>query len=231
MKFPTYIVGGWVRDKIQSADANPKDIDLCMVAPSYEAMREAVLEAGGEIFVENPEYFTIRCHMGELGAVDVALARFDGDYADGRRPDSVEIATDIVQDLGRRDFTCNAIAISLEDGLIVDPFDGLGDILSGQLKSVGDAKKRFSEDYLRIFRALRFAITKCFTMSSEIDACLRDKELCAGLKNISKERIRDELHKCFEHSTFVSVRYFNEYPNLLYWAVEAGVRLQPTLKK
>lgn len=231
MSRPTYIVGGWVRDKILDSKSKPKDLDLAMVAPSFEAMRESVIEAGGEIYLESPQYLTIRCQIPGLGPVDVAMTRTDGEYTDGRRPDSTHIADCIEDDLSRRDFTCNAIAVNVANGEVIDPFNGVNDINEYRLRTVRRAKDRFEEDYLRLFRALRFSITKAFDMDPDIDAALRDRDLCAGIKNISKERIREEMFKCFNFNTFITVRYLNEYPNLLYWMCEQGLSLKPTLEK
>jgi len=231
MKYPTYIVGGWVRDKVIDPSSCPKDIDLAMVAPDFKSMREAVIAAGGEIYLETPQYLTIRCMIPELGAVDVALTRTDGEYTDGRRPDETHITDSIEDDLSRRDFTCNAIAVDVSNGHIVDPFGGVADAQDKILRTVRNARSRFEEDYLRLFRALRFAITKEFSLDCEIVAAMHDREICSGIKNISKERIREEMLKCFNHNTFTTVGYLNEYSNLLYWMCQKGVSLKPTLEK
>lgn len=126
-----YQVGGSVRDSFIGLKS--KDIDYAVEAPSFDAMREAIKERGGEIFLETPQFLTIRANVPGMGACDYVLCRKDGEYVDGRRPETVTAGT-ILDDLARRDFTMNAIAIA-EDGTILDPFDGRKDI-SQDRKSV-----------------------------------------------------------------------------------------------
>lgn len=125
MNVKFYQVGGSVRDKIMGI--KPHDIDFAIGAESFGAMREAILARGGKIFLEMEKFFTIRANLPELGSADFVLTRKDGSYSDGRRPDGVTVGT-ILDDLARRDFTMNAIAINVETGDILDPFDGTGDI-------------------------------------------------------------------------------------------------------
>ena len=150
-----YQVGGSVRDDLLGFPS--KDIDYSVEAPSFEAMKSEIVNRGGEIFLEKPEYLTIRANVPNMGACDYVLCRKDGAYYDGRRPESVEIGT-IRDDLARRDFTVNAMAIN-EDGELIDPHGGKVDLLHKTLRCVGNAHERFSEDYLRMLRAIRFCIT------------------------------------------------------------------------
>ena len=154
MKYKTYLVGGAVRDEILGKPN--KDLDYVMLAPSFDAMRGALLDAGCKIFIEKPEYLTIRANHPILGSVDFACARADGNYSDGRRPDSTDITSDLVKDLSRRDFTMNAILREPETGHVIDFFDGIADAKAGLIRCVGDPAARFREDGLRILRALRF---------------------------------------------------------------------------
>src|SRR4051812_9903063 len=103
-----YLVGGAVRDKIMNI--TPKDLDYSIECESFDAMRQYIIDRGGTIFLETPQYFTIRAKVPELGAADFVLCRRDGMYKDNRRPETVEVGT-IFDDLARRDFTMNAIAI------------------------------------------------------------------------------------------------------------------------
>lgn len=227
-KYKSYIVGGWVRDYFLQEQS--KDLDICMVAPSFEDMREAILDVGGDIFIEKPEYLTIRCKIPEFGPVDVAMARKDGDYSDGRRPDSTSIADSIIPDLSRRDFTVNAIAIDCETGEIIDPFNGIEDLNEDRLKTVGNTKTRFNEDYLRMLRAIRFRITKHLIFDDEIDDLLRDFKFCSNLKKISTERIREELFKCFKYDSNYTVKLLSEYEYVLGQCTSRGIWFEPAFK-
>ena len=170
-----------------------KDFDYTVEAESFEAMRDAIVRRGGDIFLEKPEFFTIRarCEIGgELQAADFVLPRKDGAYSDGRRPDEVEVGT-LQDDLARRDFTINAIARS-EEGELIDPFNGLEDIRRCSIRCVGSVE-RLREDSLRMIRALRFAVQKDFQIErEESEFILSNADL---LGNISNERIKDEVNK------------------------------------
>ena len=228
--FDLYVVGGWVRDAIMGIPS--KDLDLCMVAPSFEDMENEVIRLGGEIFVSKPEYLTIRCKLPNLGAVDVAMARSDGEYGDGRRPDSTEVVDNILVDLSRRDCRFNAMAINLKTGELVDPFNGKIDIDLKIVRSVGSAKTRISEDYLRLLRFFRFGITKNFLWGEEIRNCLNDEILIINmLQTVSFERIREELFKCFKHNTLDTLVKMSYFPNLYQIFEESDIWLKPTNEK
>jgi tRNA nucleotidyltransferase (CCA-adding enzyme) len=170
--------------------------------------------------------------------VDFTLCRKDGFYSDGRRPDDVTSGT-IGDDLARRDFTVNAISISVDgpqdDGsslaYLFDPYEGVLDIEARMLRCVGNAEDRFDEDALRLLRAVRFHITKNFILHRDIIAALHDPETVMKLKNVSKERIYEELRKCFSHNSFEMLMFFRHYDVLemfLFGFLEIG--LQPTLQ-
>lgn len=228
MEAKFYQVGGCVRDRLLGLPA--KDIDFAVEAESYDAMRAAVLtRVGGDekqIKVEKPEFVTIRAIDPQLGGVDFVLCRKDGTYTDGRRPDSVTVGT-LHDDLARRDFTINAMA-EAEDGTIIDPFNGRVDLLSRTIRCVGNAGDRFNEDRLRMLRAIRFAITKRFSLDiSVIDAI----EAMGGLHGVSFERIREELLKCFEHDTLLTLAMLDDFPNILRYCFAGNkLILKPTLR-
>ena len=228
---PTYIVGGFCRDKIIDPDSNPKDIDLCMVCDSTEQVEEQIGNVGGKIFQSNPEFLTVRCMIPELGAVDIAVARRDGDYSDGRRPDSTEVADNITEDLARRDATVNAIAVDVSNGDIVDPFDGVGDIERRLIRAVGEPMNRIQEDYLRLLRYLRFSITKGFNIDPDIEDCFIDIELIRGLRFVSVERIREEMLKCFQFDTNWTLTNLERYPILREEIFSRGLWLKPSLEQ
>lgn len=209
MTIQIYKVGGAVRD--QFLGVKSKDIDFAVEAPSYEAMREHI-QARGKIFLEKPEFFTIRAKLDGVDA-DFVLCRKEHGYTDGRRPDSVS-AGDIYDDLSRRDFTVNAIAIRVSDEAVFDPHQGIVDINDRKIRCVGRAADRFSEDSLRMIRAVRFAITKAFALDVEIQFALEDRFLLSKLANVSKERVREELNRCFKFDTLNTLRLFEKFPKL-----------------
>jgi tRNA nucleotidyltransferase (CCA-adding enzyme) len=223
-----YQVGGSVRDMVLGVKS--KDIDYAVEAESFDAMRSAILERGGEIFLETPQYLTIRARVPLLGACDYVLCRKDGAYSDGRRPDSVEIGT-IYDDLARRDFTVNAMALT-ECGNLIDPFEGERDCAIKWLRCVGSAETRLTEDGLRMLRALRFSITKGFTLDDHIYRCLRDPFFFAPrLKGVSVERIREELVRCFQYDTNETLDTLVDYGDLrrYLFSIDA-LWLKPTLE-
>lgn len=223
-----YQVGGSVRDELLGLKS--KDIDYAVEAESFEAMREAILGRGGEVFLETPQYLTIRARVPSLGACDYVLCRKDGAYSDGRRPDSVECGT-IYDDLARRDFTVNAIA-KAEDGTIIDPHGGKEDLKRALLRCVGKASERFTEDGLRMIRAIRFGITKNLVLDDDIKSCLNDEHFFGPrLMGVSIERIRDEVYKCFAHSTPHAFYMFDKYSKFRDFLFRSGkLWLKPTLE-
>jgi tRNA nucleotidyltransferase (CCA-adding enzyme) len=181
-----YIVGGCVRDAIMGR--TPHDYDICTSALPDETLAifqdRKVIETGlkhGTVTVEGKEDY-----------YEVTTYRIDGEYTDGRHPDSVKFVNDVVMDLSRRDFTINAMAYNSHTGL-VDPFCGYEDIQNGIIRCVGIAENRFSEDALRIMRAVRFASTFGFEIDQHThDAMIKLKDL---LVNVSEERKTTEFCK------------------------------------
>lgn len=220
-----YLVGGSVRDELLGMKS--KDLDYSCEAPSYAAMLDDIRRRGGEIFVENPEFLTVRAKVPQLGACDFVMCRKDGAYIDGRRPEEVIPGT-LYDDLARRDFTVNAIAKD-EDGNYIDPFGGQKDLKHRLLRCVGNPEDRFAEDYLRLLRAIRFSITKGLTLDGSVCVCLNNKRICGGLRSISVERIREELDKCFRHDTIKTLQVLDHF-NLEEVVFDRGLRLFPTLK-
>jgi tRNA nucleotidyltransferase (CCA-adding enzyme) len=224
MAVKLYKVGGYVRDLFLGVKS--KDLDYAVECPSYQHMKDYI-SAKGTIFIEKPEYGTIRANINKEVA-DFVLCRKDGSYSDGRRPDSVQFGT-IFDDLARRDFTMNAIAMD-EDSEMIDPFEGQKDIEAKIIRCVGNTKERFSEDSLRILRAIRFSITKDMTLSGEIeDALLKDLDLVQKLKNVSKERIREELVKCFEFDTLKSLEMLEKFKEVRNMIFSNKIKLKPSM--
>ena len=223
-----YLVGGFVRDRLMGVAS--KDMDFAVEAESFAEMHREIMRRGGKIYLETPEYLTIRAKVPEWGDADFVLCRKDGEYVDGRHPETVEIGT-LHDDLARRDFTMNAIAMA-EDGDYIDPFDGQKDIQEGVIRCVGSARERFQEDYLRMLRAIRFAITKDMLLSADISDCLEDEAMVGKLLSVSVERIREELHRCFMFNTAATLWMLDEY-RLIRDVIfkQTDLRLKPTLER
>jgi tRNA nucleotidyltransferase/poly(A) polymerase len=233
-----YLVGGIVRDMLLGL--KPKDYDFTVVLPpdtmaSFHYMRWMLEQRGVEIFVETPEFLTIRGRFSKDDAEypgiagDFVLARKDSETSDGRRPDSVEPGT-LLDDLARRDFTVNAMA--MKDGKIIDPFEGEYDLDQRILRFVGDPMTRIREDARRVMRAYRFVVTKGFTLDYSALEAIRSREVPGQLAKISEERRADELSKMFRFDTLKSLDVLTGLPEDLRKAMFAGrVRLDSTLKQ
>lgn len=221
-------VGGHVRDSLLGIKS--KDIDMAVEAPSWEAMREFVIANTQKVFLEKPEFLTIRA-LGHDGLPkDFVLCRKDGAYSDGRRPDAVEPGT-ILDDLSRRDFTVNAIARDTETGELFDPFNGAVDLKARRLRCVGTAVDRFGEDSLRIIRAFRFWVTKDLIPDSDIIAIFQDPHWAESLQAVSTERIMEEMKKCFSHSTPKTLHLLGQLDSHLIHEIFAHeLWLKPTME-
>lgn len=181
--YDAYAVGGCVRDMLMGKSAH--DYDVTTAAPP-----EAVCKLFERTVPTGIAHGTVTV-LSET-AVEVTTFRTEGGYSDSRHPDEVHFVSELELDLARRDFTVNAIAYSPETG-IIDPFGGIEDIKKGILRAVGEPKKRFSEDALRILRLFRFASKLGFAPEARtLEAAL---ELSKTLESISRERIAAELEK------------------------------------
>lgn len=228
-----YLVGGCVRDEILGH--KPNDIDYSVEAKSFEHMKRHLSENNFKIYVERPEYGTLKAKCPVSGLVsDYTLCRKDGTYSDGRRPDSIEI-TNIKNDLSRRDFTINAIAkIEHNDGKMeyYDPFNGIKDIEDKYIRCVGSTYDRLTEDPLRGLRALRFSITKGFLIDPEIFTVMSSDVFKEKFKTLAKERIQTELTKMFKCDTRASMTLLCSLDTTLFSSIlPEEIWLMPTLKK
>lgn len=181
-----YAVGGCVRDSLLGQ--TPHDWDLCT-----SATPEQVLELFGEAHCipTGLQHGTVTVkHGGEL--YEITTFRTEGAYSDGRHPDHVAFVPDVKEDLSRRDFTINAMAYNAEEGLI-DPFGGQNDLAAGIVRAVGEPKRRFEEDALRILRLYRFAARFGFAIDPATGQAAR--ALCRHLDCVSEERIAEELSR------------------------------------
>jgi tRNA nucleotidyltransferase (CCA-adding enzyme) len=187
-QFEAYLVGGCVRDLFLGR--MPKDWDV-----TTNAKPEEIISLFPKTFYEN-EYGTVgvvneSVEDKTLEIIEVTPYRTEGKYTDKRRPDSVSFDATLEDDLKRRDFTINAIALDIEKNVVVDPFLGRKDIQSGIIKTVGEASERFEEDGLRIMRAIRIQAELGFEIEENTKNAIQDKANLLG--HIAKERIRDEL--------------------------------------
>ena len=181
-----YVVGGCVRDALLARE--PEDWDVCTLAkPS--SVKSAFSD--WRTIDTGLKHGTVTV-LSEGHPVEITTYRIDGNYSDGRHPDSVSFTDDITADLSRRDFTMNAIAYHEERGL-VDPFGGAADIAAGVIRCVGDPAQRFSEDALRIMRALRFASVLGFTIEPATLAAVRS--MAGTVRRVAAERINVEFSK------------------------------------
>jgi poly(A) polymerase/tRNA nucleotidyltransferase (CCA-adding enzyme) len=196
--FEIYLVGGCVRDML--LDREPKDWDVTTNAKPEEIQAlfpESVYENDfGTVFVKTKKEDTVdeqENHDSQsISGVELTTYRIEGKYSDQRHPDDVKFAKTIEEDLSRRDFTVNAIAMNLK-GEIVDPFEGRKDLKAKMIRTVGEPEERFAEDPLRLMRAARFAAQLDFELDPATRAGI--KKHSQELEVIAKERIRDELTK------------------------------------
>lgn len=182
--FEAYAVGGCVRDAMLSRV--PQDWDI-----TTSAKPEQVKELFHHTIDTGIQHGTVTVMLDHEG-FEVTTYRIDGEYEDARHPKEVQFTSDLLEDLKRRDFTINAMAYNEKDGL-VDAFDGLGDLERGIIRCVGKAQERFSEDALRMLRAVRFAAQLGFEIEEETKNAI--SVLAPTIAKVSAERIQVELVK------------------------------------
>ncbi len=182
--YEAYVVGGCVRDMVLGR--NPEDWDITTSATPLEVKRifrrtvdTGILHGTVTVLMDRDHY-------------EVTTYRLDGEYEDNRHPKEVSFTSSLTEDLKRRDFTINAMAYNEREGFI-DLFGGMEDIQKKLIRCVGSAEERFSEDALRILRAVRFSAQLGFSIEEETLAAVRTKAV--NLNSISAERIRVELTK------------------------------------
>ena len=186
-----WIVGGWVRDILLMSNSK-SDLDIATTLLPKE-----VIEIFPKTIPVGEEFGTVmvRLEGDSEKKWEVTTLRKDGSYGDGRRPDNVSFGTNIMDDLARRDFTINAMAIDV-DGNLIDIFGGENDLRLNIVKAVGEAEKRIAEDGLRILRAFRFLDLEknnLRVLDTELEKAI--KENIDMLDKVSRERITDEIRK------------------------------------
>ena len=182
--YPAYLVGGCVRDIL--LEKRPHDWDICTAA-----LPEQVLALFPGSRPTGIRHGTVTVVLGSR-QVEVTTFRTESAYADHRHPDRVAFVGELTEDLSRRDFTMNAIALAA-DGLLADPFGGVDDIREKRIRCVGEPALRFEEDALRMLRALRFSAKLGFTI--EIHTLLAIQEKAPLAATLAPERVREELEK------------------------------------
>ena len=187
----TWIVGGWIRDGL--IKEGQRDLDI-----TTELTPEDIVKIFPNSLTHGARYGTVVVRIpGSDSEWEVTTLRTEAEYSDGRRPDVVNFGTDIMEDLSRRDFTVNAMAMSYPGGDFIDPFGGLSDLNSKIIRSVGSASDRFSEDGLRILRAYRFvAVSDGWEIEDETKASLGNS--LQMLDSVSAERIGMEFRRMLE---------------------------------
>ncbi len=193
--FETYIVGGCVRDFLREVE--PEDWDVATNAKPKE-----IQKLFPKSFYEN-KFLTVTVQTEsknpKLKEIEITTYRLEAKYSDKRHPDEIKFAKTIEEDLARRDFTVNAIAMALKiENLklkidLIDPFGGQEDLKNKIIRAVGNPEDRFGEDALRMMRAVRFATTLNFKIEEKTSEAI--KKNSSWLQVISKERIRDEFLK------------------------------------
>lgn len=200
-----WIVGGWVRDRLQGLNPTEMDIATNLHPDIVSQLFDKTIPVGaafGTILVLDEE---------SNKSWEVTTLRCDGTYGDGRRPDDVEFGDDIIEDLARRDFTINAMAVDPVTGEIIDEFGGLEDLNAGIIRAVGKSQDRIREDGLRIMRAFRFldsgelgtrvldedlqvAITENLHMLGKVSSERKWAELSRILKGINNKEVTQLMH-------------------------------------
>ncbi len=185
--YEAYAVGGCVRDAVLGRQ--PEDWDI-----TTSALPERVTELFSDLRVvpTGIKHGTVTV-LADGESFEVTTYRVDGEYSDHRRPESVRFTASLEEDLARRDFTINAMAWDPFTDEIVDPFGGMRDIEDRTVRCVGEPEKRFSEDALRVLRALRFSSVLDFEIEEKTARAVR--EMAGDLEKIAGERIRAELVK------------------------------------
>ena len=191
--YQAYVVGGCVRDILRNV--KPKDWDI-----TTNAKPEEIKKIFPKSFYEN-KFGTVTVLTGSkeetLKEIEITTYRKDGKYTDKRHPDEIEYAKNIEEDLSRRDFTVNALALD-ENKEIIDPFLGQDDLKKKIVRTVGKAEQRFDEDALRMLRAVRFATVLSDSWGIETKTFKAIQKNAGWIQAISKERVRDELVKIMQ---------------------------------
>lgn len=237
-------VGGCVRDGFLGIDS--KDIDFTFVLDNldqtveqgFKDMEQWMTDRGFQIFLSTPDMFTIRAKFpkGDVNeglVADFVMARKEIGYKPGTRQPILVLGT-LEDDLIRRDFTLNAMAIA-EDGTVIDLFEGKEDLDAKVLRTPLPAAQTMMDDPLRFLRALRFSITKGFTIHEDIFKAMEQPAILEKLeKVVSAERIREEVFKMMKADTVKTLELFRDVeiilPGFTALVFGRGLWLKPTFE-
>jgi tRNA nucleotidyltransferase (CCA-adding enzyme) len=240
-----YLVGGAVRDHVLGRAT--KDYDFAVEARDYnEMIAELITHYGITIWQERKEFGIVRgrVHGSSLGGfggmvpqnawvdADFTLCRTDGPYSDSRHPDYV-LPTTITGDLARRDFTMNAMAMTA-DGDLLDPWSGKVDLGLRMLRAVGDPVERFTEDPLRMLRAVRFSVCLDLYVQGATAAAMSNPVLVNNLDRVVVDRVREELHRALRHDWWRTMELLTGPYQRLGWELRKqfpGLWLSPTTEE
>ena len=184
--FNAYVVGGFVRDYLLNRESN--DVDI-----TTDATPKEIKEIFQDACLPNQDYGSVTVMYKNIH-FEITTFRKEEVYFDNRRPSKVIYSHNLNEDLMRRDFTINAICMNKEKE-ILDPLGGQQDLINRKIRTIGKAKDRFSEDVLRILRAVRFATTLDFTLTTEVEEAIKETKYL--LNHLSMERKKEELDKIF----------------------------------
>jgi tRNA nucleotidyltransferase/poly(A) polymerase len=237
-------VGGCVRDEILGLES--KDIDFTFVVDDtqqnvedgFASMEKWLRDEGFQIFLSTPDCFTIRAkfplnHQHTGLVADFVMARKEVGYFPGTRRPILVLGT-LEDDLIRRDFTLNAMAVD-EDGNLIDLFGGKEDLAKRLLRTPLPARQTMMDDPLRFLRALRFSITKKFSIDDAIIFAMRQPDILEKLEHVvSSERIREEVFKMMKADTVRTLELFREIeeiiPGFTALVFGRGLWLKPTFE-
>ena len=216
--YEAYLVGGCVRDLIIGME--PKDWDI-----TTNASPEQIQALFPDSFYEN-DYGTVGVKTGSedmrLAIIEVTPYRLESGYSDKRRPDKVEFGTSLLEDLARRDFTINAIALDDSKGHLIDPYDGQKDIKDKLVRAVGKATDRFNEDSLRMLRAVRLVAELGFGIDGETAKAISENS--KHLSHVSRERTHDEFVRILNSSQPMSALVLAQQLGILEFIVPDLIR-------
>lgn len=193
--FEAWIVGGFIRNQIINSNENfTKNSDIDITTNATPSQVEALFQKNNwTTYSIGKKFGTIGIYKkGLIKPIEITTYRAENNYKDGRHPGTISFSDTIEKDLSRRDFTCNSLAYNPKCG-ILDLYNGIKDIKNKTIKCVGEPKLRFTEDRLRILRAIRFSSQLGFKIENKSDKAIRDMKCEINL--LSHERVRDELTK------------------------------------
>ena len=202
--FSCYLVGGAVRNLIRGI--NPADFDF-----ATDAQPEDMIKIFRKVIPTGIEHGTVTILFKGMH-YEVTTFRIDGNYTNSRHPDRIIFSDSIYEDLKRRDFTINSMALDPVRNKLIDPHNGQQDLKRRIIRAIGDPSTRFSEDGLRVLRGCRFASQLGFDIESSTLAGIEEQGF--RLKYISAERIRDEIIKnTYVRSSVKSLFHYERYKN------------------